>query len=124
MNFGMQAAVGDAMKTALGNFMVYRDFYKSENPGTTNMYYTLLEIHDACVLEVPIHSLEWVVDEVVPLCMSELVPITPRRLDGTLVDVSPYRLSTPPPDVFERWSVPLTTDDCDRLSIAHRFAGH
>lgn len=124
MNFGMQAAVGDAMKTSLGNFMAYRDFYQFEHPGTTNMYYTLLEIHDACVLEVPIHSLEWVVDEVVPLCMSDLVPITPRKLDGTLVDVPPYRLSTPPPDVFERWSVPLTTADCDRLSIAHRFAGH
>lgn len=124
MNFGMQAAVGDAMKSALGNFMMYREYHHATNPDSDKTFHMLLEIHDACPLEVPINSLEWVVDEVVPLCMSELVPITPRKLDGTLVDVKPYRLATPPPDVFERWSVPLTVEDCDRLKIAHRFAGH
>jgi DNA polymerase I-like protein with 3'-5' exonuclease and polymerase domains len=122
MNFGMQSAVADAMKVTLGNLIWYRAAYRQAHPESPHTFRILLEIHDQLVLETPTGSLDWMIDEVLPLCMSKLVPIRPRRLDGTLIDAGPYYLSVPQPDVYTQWTVPLKPVDCERLGISSRYA--
>ncbi len=63
-----------------------------------------LQIHDALVFEVPVADVAWFVDDVLPLCMRDMVDIWPRDLDGVrLPQVSePYHLDIDM-EVFVNW---------------------
>lgn len=118
MNFPIQSAVADAMSRALDHLYWYR--YEQDNP--YNWYEIVLQVHDAVVLEVPVSCLDWVIEDVIPTCMSKRVEVYPCRLDGTRYDhAGPYHLQVPPPDIFCKWSVPVTKEECRKLGINERY---
>jgi len=82
----------------------------------------VLQVHDAVVLEVPVESVDWVVNEVLPTCMSERVDVYPCRLDGTrYTNAGPYHLQVPPPDIFVKWSVPITKAECKAMRFSEDY---
>lgn len=118
MNFPIQSAVADAMSRALDHLYWYR--FEQNDP---DMWYDIvLQVHDAVVLEVPVHALDWVVNDVIPVCMSDRVNVYPCSLDGTrYTHAGPFHLQVPPPDIYSRWSVPLTKEDCVELNINKEY---
>lgn len=118
MNFPIQSAVADAMNMALG----YLYWYRFEQSDPSLWYDIVLQVHDAVVLECPAYCLDWVCNDVIPTCMGTRVPVYPTGLDGSTRPGGPYHLQVPPPDVFLKWSVPLTKADCARLEIAEKYA--
>lgn len=118
MNFPIQSAVADAMNMAMGHLF----WYRYEQIDATLWYDIVLQVHDAVVLECPAYCLDWVCNDVIPTCMGDRVPVYPTGLDGTPRAGGPYHLQVPPPDVFTKWSVPLTKADCARLEIAEKYA--
>lgn len=120
-NFPIQSAVADAMNMALHHLYWYR--YEYNRPDTH--WYTLnLQVHDAAVLEVPDHCVDWVVEEVLPECMSKRVPVWSCRLDGSLNPQfdKPFHLQAPPADVFDNWSVGLKRSQCLAAGISSKYA--
>lgn len=105
-NFPVQSSVADAMNLALHHLYWYRYEYGRCD---THWYDMVLQVHDAVVLEVPDHCLEWVVEEVLPTCMSSRVPVWSCDFDGNRNPQfdRPFHLQAPPADVFRRWSVQL-----------------
>jgi hypothetical protein len=77
------------------------------------------------ILEVPYACVEWVVDTVLPVCMSEKVEIRSCNLDGTMRrdGSGPFHLGIAT-EVFTKWSIPLTKEDCKVMGIPERFAQH
>jgi hypothetical protein len=118
MNFDMQSHVADAMQRALDHLYWYR--YENYRPDRT--YRIVLQVHDAVLLEVPVGCVDWVVKEVIPTCMTDRVSVRPTDFDGNLIGDKEYHLQAPPADVYERWSVPLTKDDCMRIGISTDYA--
>lgn len=118
MNFPIQSAVADAMSRALDHLYWYR--FEQENP---DMWYDIvLQVHDAVVLEVPYHCVDWVVNDVLPTCMSNRVEVYPCHLDGTrYTQAGPYHLQVPPPDIFRKWSVPVTKEECKQMGISESY---
>ena len=118
MNFPIQSAVADAMSRALDHLYWYR--FEQDNP---DMWYDIvLQVHDAVVLEVPYHCVDWVVSDVIPTCMSKRVEVYPCHLDGTrYTQAGSYNLQVPPPDIFRKWSVPVTKDECKQIGISKSY---
>jgi hypothetical protein len=118
MNFPIQSAVADAMSRALDHLYWYR--FEQNDP---DMWYDIvLQVHDAVVLEVPVYALDWVVNDVIPICMSDRVNVYPCSLDGTrYTHAGPFHLQVPPPDIYSRWSVPITKEDCVELNINKEY---
>lgn len=84
-NFPIQNTVADAVWTATYNFWDYR----RRNP--EYHYRMLLQIHDALLFEVPIPELQPFLENVLRPCMIDNVPIWPRYLDNTPMNVEqPY----------------------------------
>ena len=118
MNFPIQSAVADAMSRALD----YLYFYRFEVEDPSLWYDIVLQVHDAVVLEVPCSCVDWVVNEVLPTCMTKRVGVYPCRLDGTRYDhAGPYHLQVPPPDIFVKWSVPITKEECRQMGINESY---
>ena len=118
MNFPIQSAVADAMSRALDHLYWYR--FEQDNP---DMWYDIvLQVHDAVVLEVPYHCVDWVVNDVIPTCMSKRVEVYPCHLDGTrYTQAGSYNLQVPPPDIFRKWSVPVTKEECKQIGISESY---
>jgi hypothetical protein len=110
--------VADAVSCALGNIKEYRANNNVE-------YNIILQIHDAVILEVPYRFVEDVVDNVLPICMSDKVDIRSCNLDGTPRGgkSGPFHLGIAT-EVFTKWSIPLTKEDCKVMGIPERFAQH
>lgn len=120
MNFLIQSLVADAMSTAMSNLPAYRRYHG--RPGSDDRWFnTVLQVHDQLVLEVPIPSVDWVVNNVLPTCMVKGVSLYSCDLDGNVVDATPYHLSIET-DVEERWGVPLTLDRCRSLGVSETYA--
>lgn len=120
MNFPIQSCVADAMSRALDYIYDYR------KSAPTGMWYDIiLQVHDAVILEVPYECVSWVVEEVLPTCMSKNVSIYSCNLDGSRRrgDSGPYNLGIAT-EVFTKWSIPLTKDDCKIMSIPEKFSQH
>jgi uracil-DNA glycosylase family 4 len=120
MNFPIQSCVADAMSRALDHIYEYR---KSAPSGM--WYDIILQVHDAVILEVPYECVSWVVENVLPSCMSNKVDIYSCHLDGTRRsgDSGPYNLGIAT-EVFTKWSIPLTKEDCKSMGIPEKFAQH
>jgi uracil-DNA glycosylase family 4 len=86
MNFPIQGMVGDAASRAADYLYHYRETHPLVD------YRILLQIHDAFLLEVPYGHVGVVMNEVLPHCMSECVPIWPSDLAGTPNGTGPYRM--------------------------------
>jgi len=87
-NFPMQNFVAEYVRQCLTNLYYYR--------GANKIWYNInLQVHDEILLEVPYQHVEEVIDNVIPKCMVEDIPVWPRSLTGEL-DLSrgPYFLGT------------------------------
>jgi hypothetical protein len=118
MNFPIQSLVADAMSRAIDHLYSYR-----EDVDCPDLYKMVLQIHDAVVLEVPYEHVDFVVDEVLPFCMEECVPIYPTTLGGIPLKIKRdhYNLRTDT-EVFKYWGEDLTVEQCDRFGLSHRYA--
>jgi uracil-DNA glycosylase family 4 len=120
MNFPIQSCVADAMSCALDHIYNYR------KTAPAGMWYDIiLQVHDAVILEVPYECVSWVVEDVLPTCMSKRVSIYSCHLDGSTRkgDSGPYNLGIAT-EVFTKWSIPLTKADCLSMGINEKFSQH
>lgn len=88
-NFNIQSTVGDSMSIALMNLDNYRTRIKQQ----PDMFKILLSIHDAVLLSVPIPHVRQVVEEALPMCMTDGLEVPGIGLKYTLGD----------PDISFRW---------------------
>ena len=103
-NFPIQNTVADAVWQATYNCWEFR----RQNPEYT--YRMLLQIHDALLFEVPIPQLGMFLDNVLRPCMIDNVPIWPRYLDNTPMNVEePYHFGIDY-DVQLNWGEDITED--------------
>jgi len=111
LNFPFQSMVADAVSTAL--------YWLHNHPRKEELGYKIvLQIHDAIVLEVPCRSLDVVHNEILPECMVDKVSFQACDLDGAPYADSPiYRFGLDQ-DVFTRWGLKLTEEECERLGIS------
>lgn len=80
MNFPMQNMVADAVDHACDNL----DTYRRELPEDDDFGFSIvLQIHDALLFEVLNEHVERLIDEVIPFCMVDQIPIYPCYLDGS-----------------------------------------
>lgn len=85
-NFPIQNAVADAAWTAIYNFWEFK-----RRNYLTHHFKMCLQIHDALLFEVPIPELGEFLNNVMRPCMIDNVPIWPRYLDNTPMNVAqPY----------------------------------
>ena len=115
-NFPIQSLVADAMSLAIANLYEYRE----KNPRV--VYDIVLQIHDAVLLEVPVEWVEVVCDEVLPYCMTELIPVIPSDLSGVALSSGQqeYRL-VGDRDISVNWGISLTAEDARELGIPPRL---
>jgi uracil-DNA glycosylase family 4 len=115
-NFPIQSLVADAMSIAIANLYEYRE----NNPHV--VYDIVLQIHDAVLLEVPAEWVEVVCDEVLPYCMTELIPVIPSDLSGAPLsgEQQDYRL-VGDHDISVHWGISLAAEDARELGIPPRL---
>jgi hypothetical protein len=115
-NFPIQSLVADATSIAIANLYEYRE----QNPRV--VYDIVLQIHDAVLLEVPVEWVEVVCDEVLPYCMTELIPVTPSDLSGAPLsgEQQTYRL-VGDHDISVHWGISLTAETARELGIPPRL---
>jgi len=118
-NFKIQAHIADSMSRALDHLYNYR----KTRPSKDLWYDLLLQVHDAVILEVPFNSIEWVVDDVLPTCLSKRNESWPTDFDGVVYpDVKePFHLGIDI-SVMLRWSEELNKEQAQALGIPLRFA--
>lgn len=112
-NFAIQNGVAEAMNEMLVNLYEYRfQFERSQL-----WYYLMLQIHDAVILLTPAEHAAQVYYSVLPKCMSEMVAVTPRYLDGTLIpNAGPYHFGIDR-EVFVHWGEHMTEEDCEKNQL-------
>ena len=103
------------MSRALDHLYVFRELGEAE-------YKIILQIHDAVILEVPIKYIEKVYDEILPMCMSDLVDIWPCTLDGKRKPgvTKPHHLGIGR-DVYLHWGDHIPMLASEKLGIPARF---
>lgn len=110
-NFPIQNTVADAVWQATYNFVEFR----RQNP--EYHYRMLLQIHDALLFEVPIPELRPFLENVLHPCMIDQVPIWPRYLDNTPMNVeTPYHFGIDH-DVQVNWGEDIEEDLARELGI-------
>lgn len=117
-NFPIQGTVADAVSRALDNLYYYR--------WETNTWYRiLLQIHDAILFEVPIPNLRPFIEDVLPTCMINRVPIWPTYLDGTHMEsiTEPYRFAIDK-DIQINWGEDVTKEQAAELGIPSDLIKH
>ena len=110
-NFPIQNCVADAAWTAIYNFWEF----KQHNPDY--QFKMSLQIHDALLFEVPIPELERFMTNVLRPCMIDNVPIWPRYLDNTPMQVSePYHFGIDV-KIQLNWGEKITEEDAAKYGI-------
>lgn len=119
-NFGIQGGVADYMNEALDNLMQYRARHGTR-PG--RWFDILLQVHDAVLFGVLPANLDWLIKDVIPLCMSRGVDIWPCDLDGRVIrddPEAPYHMDVDV-EVGERWGMRITKARCRELGISEDY---
>ena len=88
MNFPIQSMIASVMDRGLG--YLYREVLNNKLQSHIKI---LLQIHDAAVLEVSIPYVDYVINELLPYAMRDMVPIYPTDLMGNRLNRGPYYLS-------------------------------
>lgn len=110
LNAPIQGMVADAVNTALGNLIEYRQQYCVP-------YKVLLQIHDAILLAVPIAHVDQVVREVLPQCLVHRVPIYRTDLDGRVISDQRHYM-TYSYAICQHWEEPISDELRTRLNIS------
>jgi len=79
MNFPIQGMIADGVSRACDHLDQYR---RDMEPGDDFWFDVVLQIHDAILFEVEYAHAARLIDEVIPFCMVDSVPIYPTYLDG------------------------------------------
>jgi uracil-DNA glycosylase family 4 len=104
-NFGIQNAVAEAIKLAMWELYKFREDHLAS--GGKESFDMVLQVHDALVFEVDPQYAGWLINEVIPECMTRRVTLRPRDLDGNLVpDAGEFHFLTDC-EVYENWGVKL-----------------
>ncbi len=115
MNFPIQGMIADAVSRAMDHLYHYRS--QVENVP----YKIVLQVHDAVLLECPGHAVQKVVEEVLPYCMKQMVPIFPCKLDGMPTGAGPYHLGIDT-EVMTHWGIPMAAEECYKLGFSPKYA--
>lgn len=115
MNFPIQGMIADAVSRAMDHLFHYRELVEDVP------YKIVLQVHDAVLLEVPGKYVPKVIDEVMPGCMVESVPIYPCTLDGLPTDAGPYHLGIDT-EVMTHWGIPMSAEECLDLGFSPKYA--
>jgi len=122
-NFPIQGMIADAVSIAIANLYDYRENAWADGWTKEDIDYRIvLQIHDAIILEVPYIHVPRVIDEVLPACMRETVPIYPCSLDGVPRDEGPYYLGIDT-EVATHWGVHMMPDECESIGLDPEYAG-
>ncbi len=116
MNFPIQNMVADAINRAVDNVLVYRDTHADID------FKLALQIPDALLFEVPFMFVGRFIDEVLPACMVDAVPIYPTALDGTVIDETPHYMGVDS-HAYQAWGVNLMPNQCVKLGFDPKYAG-
>ena len=116
-NFPIQNLVADAVSRAIDH--VYE--YRKQHPELR--YHIILQIHDALIFSVHKDDVEEFVDNVLPECMVDKVPIHPCTLDGMPIEGAPvYHLGFDA-EPFTHWGVGMLPGECFDMGFAPTYAG-
>jgi len=116
-NFPIQGMIASAVDRAVAEIYEYR-----HEVGVPDMYKMVLQIHDAVVLLVPYEHAERVVDEVLPVCMQQRVPIYPTNLAGVPTGKGPYTLGIDT-EVMVHWGEHVTKEQAAKWGVPSVTAG-
>jgi len=118
MNFPMQNMVADAVARAVDHLYHYRD-----EPGNEDLEYRIaLQVHDAVLLEVPYAHVGRVVEDVLPTCMVERVPMYPTDLGGFPLGNGPYRFGIDV-EVCHHWGTTMKPPEFLERGISPKYGG-
>lgn len=115
MNFPIQGMIADAVSRACDHLYHYR----FDHPEVD--YRIALQIHDAVVLEVAYEHVPQVINEVLPECMVNRVPIHPSTLDGMPTGEGPYHMGIDI-DPYVWWGEDMMPSHCLRRNIDPMYA--
>jgi DNA polymerase I-like protein with 3'-5' exonuclease and polymerase domains len=119
MNYPIQSMIASVVDRAAAYMQDYRD----NVDGRSDLFRMLLQIHDALIIEVPYDYVEEVLDEVLPLCMVNTLPIYPTFLDGLPREGDgPYYLGLDK-EIHKHWGEDLKGWQVDKLGLPHKTAG-
>jgi DNA polymerase I-like protein with 3'-5' exonuclease and polymerase domains len=97
VNFPIQSTVADTLNQAMYNLWYFRRLY----PGLAE-YRIILAVHDALILEVPVHSVRTVVEKALPLSMNYGATVPSWKPRGDYVATQPFNLDIDI-EVMTRW---------------------
>ncbi len=119
MNFPIQSMIADAMSRAIDHLYHYRFRYTRDE-----LWYDLvLQIHDAVIIECDPKFVPRIVDEVLPYCMHDSVPIYPCTLDGVWNEKGPYHLGIDI-ELCTEWGVAPLPGELYKLGVDPIAYGH
>jgi DNA polymerase I-like protein with 3'-5' exonuclease and polymerase domains len=120
MNFPIQSMVASAVARAVDHLYHYREDYEAD---WKDLYLLFLQIHDSVLSLVPVENVPWMVDEVLPTCMTDRVPVYPCLLDGIpKPGVEPHHLGIDT-EVMRFWGEKLSPGECKELGFSPRYGG-
>ena len=116
-NFPIQNLVADAVSRAIDHCYEYR----KEHPELK--YHIILQIHDALIFSVYKDDVARFVDEVMPACMVDSVPINPCTLDGMPIEDAPAYYFGFDAEPFTHWGVGMLPGECFDMEFDPKYAG-
>jgi DNA polymerase I-like protein with 3'-5' exonuclease and polymerase domains len=115
-NFPVQGMVASVVDRGLAMMQYVRDHELRRR----DLFDMLLQIHDAGLIQAPYANVEYLVDEFIPYCMVQSVPVYPADLEGKLLPGGPYFLGLEI-SVESPWGEPVTQEFCDLHGIRGNF---
>ena len=112
MNFPIQSLIASVINRAARYLVDYRDRVLQR----PNMFKLQMQIHDALVVKTHPECVAELVDEVMPYCMSTLVPILPTDLSGVPMSNESYHLGIDF-EVGERWGEEVSAERGEALGL-------
>lgn len=122
MNFPIQSMIADTVSRAVDHLYSYRQDLRDCGVGPEELDYSLcLQIHDQVNLLAPAEHAERIIEEVLPECMVNRVPVYPVDMDGVpFVGRGPYHLGIDS-DLCVRWGVSITKAECEELGVNPKY---
>lgn len=114
-NFPIQGLIADVVSIAAAKL------YGRQCKGDVG-FQLCLQVHDELISIVHKDSVEVYIEDVLPSCMRDAVPIYPRYLDGTPQGTGPYYLGIDS-TVCTHWGVTPTPDVLEDLGIDPKYSG-
>jgi DNA polymerase-1 len=119
-NFPIQSLVADAISLSLFNLVHYREKY-GHRADVKKWFRMVLQIHDALMFELHPSALPWMIEEVLPACMSDGIDVWPHTLQGEPLAIEkPYHFQFDA-TIEENWGDKLTRDRAIAIGVPDKF---